>query len=70
MQRLLNMLKDFAILDEAHTVEDVAGSHFGIQIGEGGIKYQLRHLYDPLEQALGREVWVGEDRQLQPEADH
>jgi ATP-dependent DNA helicase DinG len=38
---------DAVVLDEAHTVEDVAGSHFGIQIGEGGIKYQLRHLYDP-----------------------
>src|SRR5438105_6790255 len=38
---------DAVILDEAHTVEDVAGNHFGIQIGEGGIKYQLRHLYDP-----------------------
>ena len=38
---------DAVILDEAHTVEDVAGSHFGLQVGEGGIKYQLRHLYDP-----------------------
>ena len=38
---------DAIILDEAHTVEDVAGSHFGIQVGEGGIRYQLRHLYDP-----------------------
>ena len=38
---------DAVILDEAHTVEDVAGSHFGLQIGEGGLKYQLRHLYDP-----------------------
>ena len=38
---------DTVILDEAHTIEDVAGSHFGIQLGEGGVKYQLRHLYDP-----------------------
>jgi ATP-dependent DNA helicase DinG len=38
---------DVVILDEAHTVEDVAGSHFGIQVTEGGIRYQLRHLYDP-----------------------
>src|SRR5438045_1431673 len=38
---------DAVILDEAHTVEDVAGNHFGIQIGEGGSKYQLRHSYDP-----------------------
>ncbi|HZN65830.1 MAG TPA: DEAD/DEAH box helicase, partial [Tepidisphaeraceae bacterium] len=38
---------DVVILDEAHTVEDVAGSHFGLQVGEGGLRYQLRHLYDP-----------------------
>ena len=35
------------ILDEAHTVEDVAGQHFGIKAGEGGLSYALRHLYDP-----------------------
>src|SRR4051812_15410986 len=38
---------DLLILDEAHTVEDVAGDHFGLKISEGGIKYQLRMLYDP-----------------------
>jgi Rad3-related DNA helicase/REP element-mobilizing transposase RayT len=38
---------DVVILDEAHTIEDVAGSHFGLQVGEGGLRYQLRHLYDP-----------------------
>ncbi len=38
---------DAVILDEAHTVEDVAGSHFGLQISESGLKYQLRSLYDP-----------------------
>jgi len=38
---------DAVILDEAHTVEDVAGSHFGLEIGEAGIRYNLRHLYDP-----------------------
>ncbi len=37
---------DVVILDEAHTVEDVAGQHFGVRISEGSIKYQLRHLYD------------------------
>src|SRR5688572_14464594 len=37
---------DLLILDEAHTVEDVAGSHFGIKISEGGLRYQLRALYD------------------------
>ena len=38
---------DAVILDEAHTVEDVAGDHFGLKVSEGGIRYQLRHLYDP-----------------------
>src|SRR5947209_5353598 len=38
---------DAVILDEAHTVEDVAGSHFGVNITEFGVRYQLRSLYDP-----------------------
>ncbi|HYO11511.1 MAG TPA: helicase C-terminal domain-containing protein [Tepidisphaeraceae bacterium] len=38
---------DLLILDEAHTVEDVAGDHFGLKITEGGLRYQLRTLYDP-----------------------
>ena len=38
---------DAVILDEAHTVEDVAGKHFGIEVSESGVRYQLRMLYDP-----------------------
>src|SRR3954470_12867861 len=38
---------DAVILDEAHTVEDVAGDHFGLKISESGLRYQLRTLYDP-----------------------
>jgi Rad3-related DNA helicase/REP element-mobilizing transposase RayT len=37
---------DLAILDEAHTLEDVAAQHFGLKITEAGIRYVLRHLYD------------------------
>jgi ATP-dependent DNA helicase DinG len=37
---------DAVILDEAHTVEDVAGSHFGLKVTEAGVAYQLRVLYD------------------------
>jgi Rad3-related DNA helicase/REP element-mobilizing transposase RayT len=37
---------DAVILDEAHTVEDVAGEHFGLKISESGLRYQLRNLYD------------------------
>jgi Rad3-related DNA helicase/REP element-mobilizing transposase RayT len=38
---------DAVILDEAHTVEDVAGEHFGLAFSEGGLRYQLRALHDP-----------------------
>src|SRR6267142_5161800 len=38
---------DAVILDEAHTVEDVAGEHFGLKVSEGGLRYQLRNLFDP-----------------------
>jgi ATP-dependent DNA helicase DinG len=38
---------DAVVLDEAHTLEDVAGQHFGLEVSESGIRYQLRHLYDP-----------------------
>ena len=37
---------DAVILDEAHTVEDVAGSHFGLKVSQSGLAYQLRLLYD------------------------
>ena len=37
---------DLLILDEAHTVEDVAGQHFGLKISEAGLKYSLRALFD------------------------
>lgn len=37
---------DVAILDEAHTIEDVAGQHFGIKASEASLKYHLRTLYD------------------------
>ena len=37
---------DAVIFDEAHTIEDVAGQHFGLKITEATVRYQLRHLYD------------------------
>jgi Rad3-related DNA helicase/REP element-mobilizing transposase RayT len=37
---------DLLILDEAHTVEDVAGEHFGLKFSESGLRYELRMLYD------------------------
>jgi ATP-dependent DNA helicase DinG len=37
---------DVVILDEAHTLEDVAADHFGLKMSESGLRYQLRVLYD------------------------
>jgi ATP-dependent DNA helicase DinG len=38
---------DAVIFDEAHTLEDVAGSHFGLKLSEPGVNHLLRTLYDP-----------------------
>src|SRR3954471_16902377 len=37
---------DLVVMDEAHTIEDVAGQHFGLKISEASIRYNLRTLYD------------------------
>src|SRR5262245_31491256 len=34
-----------AILDEAHTLEDVAAEHFGLQVSRGQIEYLLNRLF-------------------------
>jgi ATP-dependent DNA helicase DinG len=38
---------DQVILDEAHTIEDVAGEHFGISLSEGAVRHLLNVLYHP-----------------------
>ena len=38
---------DHVILDEAHSVEDVASEHFGLSLGEARIGHLLRLLYQP-----------------------
>jgi ATP-dependent DNA helicase DinG len=35
-----------AILDEAHTIEDVAGDHLGLRITRGSVEYLLNRLYN------------------------
>jgi len=37
---------DVVILDEAHTVEQVAGDHLGLAISNGQLDYQLNRLYN------------------------
>lgn len=38
---------DFVVLDEAHTVEQVAGDHFGATVSETQLRYLLSGLYNP-----------------------
>jgi len=38
---------DHVILDEAHSVEEVAADHFGLNLAESRIAHLLRLLYDP-----------------------
>ena len=37
---------DAVILDEAHTIEDVAGSHMGLRVGSGQVEYTLNRLFN------------------------
>ena len=38
---------DFVILDEAHTIENVAANQLGLSLNEAEIKYELLRLYNP-----------------------
>lgn len=38
---------DFVVLDEAHTVPEVATDHFGMRLSSYGVERMLRHLYHP-----------------------
>src|SRR6516165_8551055 len=44
-----NLLPDYkvVIFDEAHTLEDVAADHLGLQVGRGGVDYLLNKLFHP-----------------------
>jgi ATP-dependent DNA helicase DinG len=44
-----SLLPDYkaVIFDEAHTLEDVAADHLGLQIGRGSLDYLLNKLYNP-----------------------
>jgi ATP-dependent DNA helicase DinG len=44
-----SLLPDYqvAILDEAHTLEDVAADHLGLRVSRGGIDYLMNRLYSP-----------------------
>ncbi len=38
---------DFAVLDEAHTIEQVAASQLGLRVSESGLRFDLQRLYHP-----------------------
>jgi ATP-dependent DNA helicase DinG len=38
---------DFLVLDEAHTVPDVATDHFGLRLSSYGVDRMLKYLYNP-----------------------
>jgi ATP-dependent DNA helicase DinG len=61
----VGMLPDYrvVILDEAHTVEDVAADHLGIQVGQGTIDYLLKKLWVP-RMAKGLLALRGDDQSL------
>jgi ATP-dependent DNA helicase DinG len=47
-----NLLPDYkvVIFDEAHTLEDVAADHLGLQVSRGALDYLLNKLYNPRNQ--------------------
>ena len=38
---------DFLVIDEAHTIEAVAGKHLGIRLSQYELRYQLQRLWNP-----------------------
>jgi len=38
---------DFAILDEAHTLEDVAAKQLGLRLSHAGMRFDIQRLYNP-----------------------
>jgi ATP-dependent DNA helicase DinG len=60
-----SLLPDYrvTILDEAHTLEDVAADHLGLQVSRGSIEYLLTKLYSP-RQGRGLLVYFGTQEAL------
>ena len=41
---------DFVILDEAHTMENVAAKQLGLHLSQSGMRFDLGRLYNPRSQ--------------------
>lgn len=39
--------RDFVVLDEAHTIENIAAKAFGIHVSESNVRFELGRLYNP-----------------------
>jgi parallel beta-helix repeat protein len=54
---------DFVVFDEAHTLEDVAADHLGIQVSQGTVDYLLNKLFSP-RQVKGLLALYGDEDSL------
>jgi ATP-dependent DNA helicase DinG len=60
---------DFLVLDEAHTVPEVATDNFGLALSSYGIERALKHLYNPkTKRGLLRKLGGAEAQQLVADA--
>jgi len=56
---------DLVVLDEAHTVPEVATDYFGLRLSSYGVERMLRHLYNPkTKRGLLQKMGTPEERQL------
>jgi ATP-dependent DNA helicase DinG len=56
---------DFIVLDEAHTVPEVATEHFGLSLSSYGVERALKHLFNPrTKRGLFRKLGGPEAQQL------
>lgn len=39
--------RDFVVLDEAHTIENIAAKAFGLHVSESNVRFELGRLYNP-----------------------
>ncbi|TAG32371.1 MAG: ATP-dependent DNA helicase, partial [Verrucomicrobia bacterium] len=60
---------DLVVLDEAHTVPDVATDFFGLRLSSYGVERMLRHLYNPkTKRGLLQKLGSPEEKQLVADA--
>jgi len=59
---------DFAILDEAHTIEDVAAKQLGLRLSHAGLCFDVQRLYNPkTKRGLLKTLRAGEGMQCAEE---